>query len=189
MAQINLLPWREEYRQEKKKEFISQFIGVCIVSLLVAYAWVNSVNSQIDSQKQRNRMLQQEIDLLSKQVKEIKELKKKRQELIERMKVIQDLEGRRSIIVHYFDEFAKSVPDGIYINSMARKGNKLTVEGVSESNNRISAFMRTINSSEWFADPNLSKVTASPALGAQAAQFSMVIKMVLPKDEKENNNG
>ena len=181
MAQINLLPWREVQRQEKKKEFLTQLAGVGILALLVAFLWVNSVDGMIASQQARNNILQTEIKMLSKQVEEITELKKRRKELLDRMQVIQDLEGKRSIIVHYFDEFAKSIPDGVYITSMQRTGDVLVVEGVSESNNRVSAFMRRLDGSDWFDDPNLSSVVAMPDAGPQASEFSLKIKLVIPK--------
>ena len=99
------------------------------------------------------------------------------------MKVIQDLQGTRPLIVRYFDEFAKAVPDGIYITSLSRKANTLNITGVSESNSRVSAFMRKLNDSEYFDAPDLKAVNAQPALGDQAARFTMVLKMVLPGDE------
>ena len=183
MARINLLPWREEYRQEKKKEFFTQLVGVCILAGLVAYVWIASVDGAISYQKERNNLLNTEIKLLSEQIKEIQELKVKRRELSDRMKVIQDLQGTRPLIVRYFDEFAKAVPDGIYITSLSRKANTLNITGVSESNSRVSAFMRKLNDFEYFDAPDLKAVNAQPALGDQAARFTMVLKMVLPGDE------
>ena len=187
MAQINLLPWREEFRQEKKKEFYTQLVGVCIIAGLVAFLWVGSVNGSIASQDERNRILQDEISLLAKQVKEIEQLKQERRELIDRMQVIQDLEGKRSIIVHYFDAFARAVPDGVYLRNVQRKNNVITVSGVSDSNNRISNFMRQLDESEWFSEPNLNKVVASPELGEQSATFTMDVKLVIPSNEGEDN--
>ena len=189
MARINLLPWREELRQEKKKEFLTQLAGVCILTALLVYAWIGSVDGAISSQKQRNNILQSEINLLSKQVAEIQDLKKQRQELIDRMRVIQDLEGKRSIIVHYLDEFARAVPDGIFITKVAREGDQLSIEGISESNNRISTFMRQLDDSDWFASPNLKSVTSAPESGEQAGSFSMELKAVLPDDQVETSDG
>lgn len=184
MAQINLLPWREELRQEKKKAFISQLFFICILAALAGFVWVKFVDSAISSQSQRNSLLKSEIDLLSAQVEEIQELKKRRRELLDRMKVIQDLEGKRSIIVHYFDEFVKAVPDGVYLNSLTRVGEVFSIEGVSESNNRISTFMRQLNESPWFADPNLKSVQAAPKRGEQASVFSMQLRATLPDTAK-----
>ncbi|WP_188150026.1 PilN domain-containing protein [Teredinibacter waterburyi] len=186
MAQINLLPWREEYRLERKKEFLSQLAGVCLLAVGVSFLWIKSVDAQISTQNERNRMLNAEISQLNEQVKEIKTLKKERSELLSRMKVIQALEGTRSIIVHYFDEFTKAIPDGVFITSLSRRGNSFQIEGISESNNRVSTFMRQLDESEWFSDPNLRSVTASPAYGNQASEFKMQLKAVIPD---ESNDG
>lgn len=185
MATINLLPWREEFRQEKKKEFIVQLAGVCILALLVAFMWIRSVDSAIASQNQRNGMLQAEIKQLQSQVKEIQELKKRRAELIDRMKVIQDLQGTRPIIVRYFDELVRAVPDGIFITKLSRTGVVIKIEGVTESNNRVSTFMRQLNDSSWFAEPNLKSVVANNKFGEQASVFSLELKTTLPKKLKQ----
>lgn len=183
MAQINLLSWREELRSEKKKEFIAQLIIVCVIVGICCFIWIQSVQAAIEYQQQRNQILQSEISLLDKQVAEIKDLKKRRQELISRMKVIQDLEGKRSIIVHYFDELAKAIPDGVFLTSLERSNNTFSLTGISESNQRISTFMRRVDESTWFSNPNLKSVVASPANGEQAGVFVMQFDAVLPSTE------
>jgi type IV pilus assembly protein PilN len=184
MAKINLLPWREEYRQEKKKEFVTQLAVVCIFAVLGAFVWVRYVDSAIDNQNQRNQMLDTEIAELNKRVEEINELKKKRQELVERMRVIQDLQGTRPTIVRYFDELVKSVPDGLFFTTLTRQGNLFDVGGVTESSNRVSSFMRSVDGSEWFANPNLKSISASAKYGEQSSEFSLQFKAVLPGSEK-----
>lgn len=184
MARINLLPWREELRQEKKKEFLTQLGGVCVLAALVGFIWIQAVNGQIDAQNQRNNRLQSEINRLEEQVKEIQELKKQRKELLDRMKVIQDLEGRRSIIVHYFDELVRATPDGIYITSLSRTGEVFSIEGVGESNNRISNFMRQLDDSDWFANPDLRSVVAKDNDGEQIYNFVMRLQAVVPGEEE-----
>lgn len=180
MANINLLPWREEYRQEKKKEFQVQIFGVALVAGLAAFVWISMVDSAIDDQRQRNSILDSEIQILDKQVKEIQELKKKREELIARMRVIQDLQGTRPTIVRYFDEMVRAVPEGVFFSKMVRTGNSISIEGVTESSNRVSTFMRNLDQSEWFADPNLKSIKANPSFGEQAAEFSLQVQVVLP---------
>jgi len=181
MARINLLPWREELRQEKKKEFLTLLAGVGVLGLLVAFVWVQSVDSAIEAQKARNNMLKSEIKVLEKQVQEIKELKKKRKALLDRMSVIQDLEGKRSIIVHYFDEFTKSVPDGVFVEKITREGDLISVSGISESNSRVSAFMRRLVDSDWFSDPNPLSVTGSKDRNNPEMNFKLEFKAVLPE--------
>lgn len=185
MARINLLPWREEYREEKKKEFGIQFFMVCFLGLTLAYAWFQVMANAIEHQRQRNSLLQSEISVLEGQVKEIQELKKRRAALIERMQVINDLQGTRPIIVRYFDELVRAVPDGIYVISITRSGDMISIEGVTESNNRVSNFMRQLDASDWFADPNLRSVTADSKFGEEASRFSMLVKTVLPAEQEK----
>ncbi len=182
MAKINLLPWRQAYREEKKREFIGIIAAVFIVAALGAYSWISSVESAIENQGSRNRLLDQEIAKLDAQVKEISELKKVRDDLLARIKVIQDLEGTRPVIVRYFDDFARAIPDGVYVTLVDRKGTVVSIEGVAESYNRVASFMRNLDASDWFASPNLTSVTAAPEEGEQASMFKMTVQTSAPVD-------
>jgi len=185
MAKINLLPWREAYRKEKKDQFIAILIGVFILAAFVAYLWISGVESAIDNQNARNRLLETEIAVLEKQVREIAELKKVRDDLLTRIKVIQDLEGTRPVIVRYFDEFVRAVPDGVYLNSIVRSGEVISIEGIAESTNRVSSLMRNLDQSDWFSAPNLTSVTAAPAEGEQANSFKMTVRTSAPQDQAD----
>jgi type IV pilus assembly protein PilN len=188
MAKINLLPWREAYRQEKKKEFIGILVAVFVVSAGLAYLWISSVESTIGNQNARNRILQTEISALDKQVAEISELKRRREELLARMKVIQDLEGTRPVIVRYFDDLVRAIPDGVFVTLVQRQGNVISLEGFAESNNRVSSLMRNLDQSDWFASPNLTSVTAAPAHGEQANSFRMTVRTSAPQDQEGEDN-
>jgi type IV pilus assembly protein PilN len=182
MAKINLLPWREAYRKEKKEQFLAIVGGVVILSGLIAYLWVVSVQSSIDNQMSRNQLLETEIANLDKQVKEIAGLKKVRDDLLARIKIIQDLQGTRPLIVRYFDDFARSIPDGVFVTMVARTGSVVSVEGIAESYNRVATFMRNLESSDWFAGPNLTSVIAVPSEGDQAQSFKMTVNTSAPND-------
>jgi type IV pilus assembly protein PilN len=182
MAKINLLPWRQVYREEKKREFLGVIAVVFVVAALGAYAWVSSVETSIENQNSRNRLLEQEITKLDAQVKENSELKKVRDDLLARIKVIQDLEGTRPVIVRYFDDFARAIPDGVYVTMMDKKGTSITIEGIAESYNRVASFMRNLDASDWFAAPNLTSVTAAPEAGEQASKFKMTVLTSAPVD-------
>ncbi len=182
MAKINLLPWRQVYREEKKREFLGIIFGVGLVAAFGAYLWVSSVESAIENQNARNQLLNQEIAKLDAQVKEISEIKKVRDDLLARIKVITDLEGTRPVIVRYFDELARAIPDGVWITSVDRKGNVMTIEGVAESYNRVASFMRNLESSDWYASPNLSSVQAAPDEGEDASTFKMTVETSAPVD-------
>lgn len=186
MARINLLPWREAYRQEKKKEFIGVMVLVLGLTAVAAYFWVSGVQASIADQNSRNRLLQTEISALEKQVEEIQELRERREELLSRMRVIQDLEGTRPVIVRFFDDMVRAIPDGVFLNRMQREGEVIRLEGIAESNNRVSSFMRNLDESDWFASPNLSSVTASPAYGEQANAFRMTVRTSAPTDSSDD---
>jgi type IV pilus assembly protein PilN len=145
MANINLLPWRDAHRQEKKKEFLGLLGVVVVIAAISAFGWNLVANNRLDNQHSRNQLLKNNIATLEKQVAEIKELKKRRQDLLDRMAVIQNLQGNRPDIVKIYDEFVRAVPDGVYFTKMERKGNEISLQGFAESNNRVSALMRKLD--------------------------------------------
>ncbi len=186
MATINLLPWREERREELKKEFLILLGLVASISAAIIFGWQTLLNNSIDHQNARNQVLQRAISQLDEQVREIEALKKHKKELVERMKVIQSLQGNRPAIVHIFDEMVRTLPDGVYFKSIVRNGDKITIIGVAESNNRVSSLMRQLDGSEWFTAPNLQEVKASKELGGTGNDFVMVVNIVSPESEEDN---
>lgn len=188
MAKINLLPWREAYRKEKKEQFLIALGGVFALSALIAYLWIASVESSIENQNSRNRLLETEIAVLEKQVQEINDLKKKRDDLLVRIKIIQDLEGTRPLIVRFFDDFARAIPDGLYITAATRKDDVLTVEGVGESYNRVASLMRNLDLSDWYTAANLTSIVdVSKVEGEQASAFKMTVHTTAPGDENKTD--
>jgi type IV pilus assembly protein PilN len=183
MAKINLLPWREVHRAEKKKEFLSLVGVVLIVAALVVFGWDRVVSNQIDRQYSRNQLLKGEISKLDKEVSEIEELTRRRQSLLDRIQVIQKVQGNRPEIVKIYDEFVRSVPGGVYFTEMVRKGEKISLVGFAESNSRVSVLMRRLDASYKFTEPNLTKVEANDALGENGSQFEMQVKIVQPEVE------
>ena len=189
MAKINLLPWRQEYRAQKQKEFQQVAAVVVLAAGFSVFMWMKTVDAQIASQNERNQILQTEIAALDKQVKEIKDLKKRRQELIDRMRVIQELQGNRPLSVRYFDEMVRAAPEGLWLSSLKRVGKTMHISGVAESNNRVSSFMRSLDQSDWFESPNLTGVTAKPEFGEQASAFEMTVNVSKRKKEDQQNAG
>lgn len=187
MAKINLLPWREAYRAEKKKEFVTLLGMVLIFAVVVAFGWDRVVNSQVDSQVSRNQLLKTEIAKLDKQVKEIDQLTKRRQNLLDRIKVIQEVQGNRPEIVKIYDEFVRAVPDGVYFTEMERKAESISLVGFAKSNSRVSVLMRRLDASYKFTEPNLTKVEANDILGENGSQFEMQVKIVQPNTEQASD--
>lgn len=184
MPSINLRPWREEERAKRQKEFIAMLLGVAVAAGGLFFLWNTQVDAMITEQKARNAYIKTSMAVLDKKTKEIAELKEKREKLLARMKVIQDLQGTRPIIVRVFDELVKTLPDDLYYTSLTRKGDNLAIQGVSDSNNRISGLMRNLEGSDWFANPNLKDVKA--AKDGDKSAFDMAVAQVTPvSDEVE----
>jgi len=183
MAKINLLPWREELRQELRKEFLVILGGTIVFALVVLLATNRVYSAWIDNQNNRNAYVQRNIDELNRQVVEIKELEAKRRQLLDRMKVIQDLQGTRPLVVHVFDEMVRTLPDGVFFQSLARNDMTIDITGVAESNNRVSSLMRQLDKSDWFESPNLTSVQAATDFGEQASSFKMTVKVSPPQDK------
>lgn len=180
MARINLLPWREEYRQAKKREFLEIAAVVVVLGLLMVVLWDRVVSARIESQISRNELIREDIAVLEKQVKEISELKKRKQQMIDRMGVIQALQGNRPDIVRIFDELVAAMPEGVFLTDLQRVGDTMSLTGFAESNNRVSALMRNLDASYKFTEPNLTKVQADDTLGEQGNRFEMRVQITRP---------
>lgn len=185
MAQINLLPWRDERRAELKKEFLTILAAVAAVGVAIVLLVDLVVSAQIQYQKDRNNYLTENIRELDKKVAEIRELQKKRTQLLDRMKVIQELQGNRPIIVRVMDQLVRTVPDGVFYTELKSEGSVINITGIAESNNRVSSLMRRLDASDWFSDPNLQGVRAEPSFGEQATTFNMTVNLQLPSAGEE----
>lgn len=185
MSSINLLPWRDELRREKKRAFLGYLALAALLAVMVVALWIHVVNLRIETQQARNGLLNREISAMDAQVKEIHELKKRREQVLARMRVIQDLQANRPDIVRVFDELVRVIPPGVYLESLSRQGDGISMVGYSESNNRISTFMRSLESSLKFQGPNLTQVTADRRLGEQGNRFDLRVKVTKPSSTTE----
>ncbi len=161
MAKINLLPWRQELRKQRQQEFVAVSAAVGLAAAAIVMFFHILISGQLSDQEERKAYIQSEIATLDGQIKQIDELQARKEELLARMKVIQDLQGRRPIIVRVFDEMVRAVPEKVYLTSLERVADKFKIEGYAESNNQVSTFLRNLNASVWFKNPMLSNVTAA----------------------------
>jgi len=193
MAKINLLPWREELRKQKQKEFLNTMV----LSTLSGFIILGLIHTTIEGlkayQEQRNLMLQNEIVLLDKKIVDIKDIEEKKRKLLAKIDLIQKLQESRPEIVHLFDEISKTTPDGIYLTKFTQTGSELIFEGKSQSNARISAFMRAIEASPWLQTPTLNviqspdKQTPDKTDTEQLSDFTLHAKQ--GKRNAETGNG
>lgn len=192
MANINLLPWRQELRKQRQQEFIAILLAVSLVAVgIVLFSHV-ALSKQVSDQEERNQYIKSEISKLDSQITEIDKLQARRDELLSRMKVIQDLQGRRPVIVRVFDELVRVIPDGVYLKSLERKEDSFTITGVAESANQVSNLMRNLDASPWFKSPVLSTVAADQATPGdkvakdaekqQGSRFALTVMLETPDD-------
>jgi type IV pilus assembly protein PilN len=171
MAHINLLPWREELRKQRKRDFFifagSTALAMVLVVVFLHFYFV----SLIENQDARISYMKGEIKKVEAQIKEIKELENKKAQLIARMQVIDQLQKNRPEVVHMIDELVRMVPEGMYITNIVQKGRNLTIEGNAQSNARVSALMRSLDASQWFTDPVLDVIQSKSSKGEQGLQF------------------
>ncbi|MET0289933.1 MAG: PilN domain-containing protein [Pseudoxanthomonas sp.] len=180
MAKINLLPWRAERRAQRQKEFygmlgVAAAIAVGLSVLIYVY-----FGAQISGQQERNTFLQGEITKVEAEIKQIEELDKQRDRLLARKKVIEELQANRSQMVHLFDSLVRTIPDGVMLTSIKQDGNTLTLQGRSQSNARVSNYMRNLESSGWMSKPDLSIIEAKKAEGADANAPAVPTARALP---------
>ena len=185
ITQINLLPWREELRQEQKKQFALMSVMTCVLAAAIVGLIHFQMQAKIDYQSSRNRFLTNEIHKVDEEIKEISELQKVRRSLIERMEVIQNLQGSRPSIVHLFTEIVSTVPNGVYLKSLKQTGSKLLVNGQAESNARVSTYMRNLSASEWLKEPNLTIIEVEDIKVNRVSTFTLTVTQTSPNASGE----
>lgn len=187
MARINLLPWREELRAQQQKDFVSAIAAAVLATVAVLIFVHMQISGSISNQEERNRYLKTEITALDAKIREIKSLEELKGRLLARMDVIQSLQGSRPEIVHLFDELTKTVPEGVFINKLVQSGRNLTLNGVAQSNARVSAYMRRLEDSSWLKLPELNIIEAKGKNRSQSANnFILKVQQTSPnKTEKE----
>ncbi|MDB5986632.1 MAG: hypothetical protein JWR16_1685 [Nevskia sp.] len=172
---INLLDWRAERRRQRKQRFLAILGLAAAGSLAVVVIAYLSMNAAVDHQQARNQYLTQQIAELDKQIKEIQELEKVKQNLLARMRVIEQLQQSRSATVHFFDEIINTLPDGVYLTSVKQAAQNVTIDGIAESNGRISSYLKNLDASPWFKDPKLVVIKTSDKSKLRSSEFTLQV--------------
>ena len=160
MAHVNLLPWREQRRQQQKQQYIVVLAFVAIMTGLIFWFIGQIIDTQISNQNSRNQYLQTQITALESQIAEIKRIKESKSAIEQRMALIEQLQSSRNLAPQVLDELARIVPQGVSFKSLQRTGSSLQVRGTSESNNRLAEFMRQLETSKVFTSGELSSIVA-----------------------------
>jgi type IV pilus assembly protein PilN len=182
MPRINLLPWREEQRKVRRREFLVASGAAVLAGVMVALGGKLLYSSWIALQTEKNDLLKHEIGKLDAQIADIMDLEGQKQRLVARMTIIETLQRSRPEIVHLFDELVHTVPEGVYITSIketdGKPERKLEIHGVAQSSTRVSTFMRNIDASAWMDNPQLQVVESakdSPTGGSSFTLFANVV--------------
>jgi type IV pilus assembly protein PilN len=178
MANINLLPWREAERSRRQREFGFMLAGGLVLALAVAFYMHIHVEGLIDHQNSRNAYLEGEIAALNRKIKEIRDLEKTKANLIARMDIIQRLQESRPEIVHLFDELVDTLPEGVYLTQVKQQERNLDLNGLAQSNARVSAYMRNIDASAWIGRSKLQVISQGGQKGGSMSNFHLKAQQI-----------
>lgn len=188
MSNINLRPWREERRKEQQKQYLLVLMLVLVASAASVFSWQQNISGQVGDQRQRNSFLTQQIASQDAKIKEIRVLQEQRALLIDRMEVIQRLQGDRPIIVRVFDELARTLPKGVYYEQLSKVQGQINIRGIADKPNSISDLLRNLDASVWFKDALLADIKAvKDGSGEQiGSQFNLKVQQTAPGADAED---
>lgn len=189
MPRINLLPWRDELRKQRQRNFTIAAGVAVVVGIAVIFLTRITLGNMIENQNERNDLLNREIAGLDKQITEINGLETQKDRLLARMEIIDTLQQSRPAIVHLFDELARTLPDGVYLTSVKQSGRNLEIAGGAESSTRVSTYMRNIDASKWLTDPGLIKVETQTRERGRTAQFTVTARQVGDEENAKGGEG
>ena len=179
MPHLNLLPWREEQRRQRNKDFVLTCVVFAVLMVLTIGGVHYWYKDQIRLQQQRNAFIEGHIQDLDKKIEAIRELDAEKDALEARMTIIAELQSSRPEIVHLFDEVVTSLPEGIFYQKIAQKGRVLTMSGVAQSNARVSSLMRNIEDSSWMQNPKLREIKRDQKKGSTSQETLRLSNFIL----------
>ncbi len=178
---VNLLPHRQIKRAQQQRNLLAMVGLVTLLALATVVLGHFIIAGMKDAQDRRNVFLKDEIAKLDAQIKEIAELKKKTDDLLERKKVVESLQTNRAELVHLFDEIARRLPDGVYLKGLKQNGSTVALQGYAQSSARVSTLMRNLDESDWFSAPRLIEVKSASQGGLRVHEFSMEVQHSAPQ--------
>jgi type IV pilus assembly protein PilN len=188
MPRINLLPWREAQRKDRKLAFLVALGVAALAAGVTAFAAYLLYGSMIEAQERRNTSLRAAIKTLDKEIEEINSLESAKQKFIARMEIIEKLQRSRPEIVHVFDEIVRTLPDGVYLTGVKQTDKRFKFEGVAQSSTRVSSFMRNIDGSEWLRNPELEVVQTTKDKGT-GSNFTLYADQVSNATQNDGSLG
>lgn len=187
MILINLLPHREEKRQQRKRAFFVALGLSAVVGAVIIGLWYSVLQQMTAAQVARNDFLKTEIQRLEAEIKDIASLRAEIDALKARQKAVEDLQTDRNTPVYLLDELVKQTPEGIYLTSIRQTGGTVAVAGIAQTNERVSELLRnTLYNSPWLERPELIEIKAANVTTAGREQrrlyeFSMRLSLKRPQ--------
>ncbi len=185
MARINLLPWREEARRYRQRQFMYSLLGTLVLGAILVLIIGLFYDQRISIQETRNGKLQSEINRLQQRINRINELEKTRDRLLSRKAIIEELQASRSLTVEMLDKMAKTIPVGVTLENVRQQGNNVTLLGSAQSNARVSAYLQSLQDDDLFTGPDLQYVRAAqkPASRVEPYEFAIRVRLNTKRDQ------
>lgn len=187
MKTINLLDWRAERRERRKQQFIKLAGGGALLAALIVFGSMKFMDGAVTHQDARNDLLKREIALIDRKIKEIEELERVKANLLARMRIIEELQASRSETVHFFDEIVATLPDGVHLTLVRQQGRATTIEGVAESNGRVSTYMKNLDASEWFTNPRLVVIKTRQTNNSASRSSDFTLQVTNTRGNNQND--
>lgn len=181
MIRINLLPHRQIRRAERQRQFTLMIVAAAVAAAVIVFLGQTFIVAETDSQNSRNARLNEAIVKLDKQIEEIKQLKDKIQEVLERKQVVENLQSNRSQAVVILDELTRQLPEGMYLSSIKQQGPTITLEGIADTNARVATLVRNLSGSQWLESPALVEIKAIQVNNLKANNFILTVKLKVQK--------
>ena len=186
MPRINLLPWREQERKVRRREFVVALGGAAFAAAIFVVGGALLYNSWIDGQNAKNNLLKKEIVKLDAQIADIQDLENRKQRLVARMEIIEKLQRKRPEIVHLFDELVKTIPASARLGGLKQSGDSMTLEGVAQSNASVADYMRNIEASPWMGHADLRKTENTHGDSRMPYTFGLDVALSRPKSDDQD---
>jgi type IV pilus assembly protein PilN len=188
MIRVNLLPHRELRRRRQQKQFFTLLGGVIALGAAIWLLVHTSLANKYEDQLARNKYLQGEIAKLDKEIEDIRKLREMTASLLARKKVVETLQTNRSEVVYLLDELPRQLPDGIYLKGIKQQGPRVTINGYTQSQARVSTLMRNLEGSPHLENANLVEIKAVNQPGSRVNEFSLNVNITRPKEEIEEKS-
>ena len=184
MIRVNLLPHREIRRRRQQRQYFVMLGGVVAIGVAIALLVHTSLSGTFEDQQKRNAYLQAEIVKLDKEIEDIKKLKEMTASLLGRKKVVETLQTGRAEVVHLLDELARQLPDGVYLKGIKQQGSRVTINGYTQSQARVSTLMRNLDASPYLENSALVEIKAVPLGTSRINEFTLAVNIERPKAEE-----